>query len=324
LLLQLDRVLPRVTAIPALPLLAPWYRVVGSGERLLLDYAQSLVVLEGAAVRALMPSLLPLLDGRHGVDELAARLGPPSRPAIEAALRLLAEHGVVVDGPDAPADVRDGARSAAAAFGISPSAAADSLRSAALGVVGSGEIRADLLRLLGAVGFRNLRRLRWRGRGRVDLAILAPAADELDRLPPWNRAALERGAPFLLLRPWDGHAATVGPLVLPGQTCCYECVLLRRSANSGLGADLMELESAPLAAPPDPALAAFTAALAAHLSVRWLVGGDRTVPGTLYALETRPSPRLLEHTVLRVPRCPACSVASHAAPPLPWHTAAAA
>jgi hypothetical protein len=58
--------------------------------------------------------------------------------------------------------------------------------------------------------------------------------------------------------------------------------------------------------------------------LRWLVGADRTAPGVLYAIETQPALRLGEHAVLRVPRCPACSVSGRAAPPLPWHAAAAA
>jgi hypothetical protein len=66
-----------------------------------------------------------------------------------------------------------------------------------------------------------------------------------------------------------------------------------------------------------------SAALAAQLTVRWLIGGDATVPGTLYTLEARPALRLDTHAVLRVPRCPSCSVAERLAPPLPWHAAAA-
>src|SRR5205823_14622223 len=139
LLLLLARVLPRVTAVPALPLLAPWYRVVGDGERLLLEYAQSVVVLEGAAVQTLLPALLPLLDGTRSVDDLAARLGPPARPAIEAAVALLAEHGAVIDGPDAPPDLRDAARGVAAAYRLSPAVAADRLRTAVVGAAGSGD-----------------------------------------------------------------------------------------------------------------------------------------------------------------------------------------
>jgi len=315
--------LRRVTDRPVLPLLAPWYRVVGDGGRLLLEHAQSLVVLEGEAVRTLLPSLLPLLDGTHGIEELALRLGPAARPAIESALELLTAHGLVVDGPDAPPDLRAPARSAAAAYGLAPTVAAERLRRGSVGLVGTGGLRLDLLRLLAASGLCDVRRLGWRGRGRAELVVVVPAADELDRLRAWNRAALEHRRPFLLVRPWDGRAASVGPLVLPGQTCCYECVLLRRGANSGYPEEIADVEAAPLAAPPDPALGAITAALAAHLAVRWLVGRDATVPGVLHTVEARPSPQLVEHVVLRVPRCPACSPAELQAAPLPWHAAVA-
>src|SRR5262249_59292684 len=142
--------LPRVTADGTRPLLAPWYRAVGHGDRPLLEYAQSVVVLEGGAVRTLLPALLPLLDGTRTVGELAARLGPAVAPAIEAAVDLLRERGIVVDGPDAPADLRDAARAAAAAYGLSPATAADRLQKATVGVVGRGGSRLDLVRLLAA------------------------------------------------------------------------------------------------------------------------------------------------------------------------------
>jgi len=326
LLLLLARVLPRVTgagpARPALPLLAPWFRVLGDGKRLLLEHAQSLVVLEGAAVRALLPVLLPLLDGTRTVDDLAARLGPAARPAIEAAVDLLHEHGVIVDGPDAPAGDRAPARAAAEAYGLSPAVAAERLHSATVGVAGTGPLRPDVVRLLVAAGVRDVRRLGWRGRGHADLTVVVPAADEVERLPRWNRTALRRDSPFLLVRPWDGRTVEVGPLVLPRQTGCHACLLLRRAGASAYPEDFAELESAPIAALGGAAVSALAAAVVVEVALRWLVGRDRAVPGIVHTIELRPRLRLREHTVLRVPRCPACSNVERAAPPLPWHAAA--
>src|SRR5262249_23918384 len=92
LLYLLLRDLLHVTAIPERPLLAPWYRLAGDGARLLLEHGQSVVALEGAAVRTLLPHLLPLLDGTRTYDELAARLGVAARPALDHALETLASH----------------------------------------------------------------------------------------------------------------------------------------------------------------------------------------------------------------------------------------
>jgi len=305
------------------PLLAPWYRVVGDGDRLLLEHGQAVVVLEGAAVGTLLPALLPLLDGTRTVEDLVARLGPAVRPAVEHALATLEANGLLVEGPDAAGAGREAAAALAAAFGLPPAVAAARLRAGTVGIVGGGVEGVEAARLLHACGVGEVRRLSWRAVGVVDLALVAPAPDELDRLPAFNRRALGRELRWLLVRPFDGRLAAVGPLVVPGQTACYECLLLRRGANCGYGEELAALESAPLAARADAAFAAMAAALAAHVALRWLGGRDPALPGLLLALEARPALRLGEHAVLRVPRCPACSAVDRAAP-LPWHGAAEA
>src|SRR3954454_11492135 len=108
-------------AIPSRPLLAPWYRLVGDGDRLLLEHAQVVVVLEGAAVSTLLPQPLPRLDGTRTVDDLVDRLGGAARPAIEGALRTLAEHGLRTEGPPASGPARRSAHALAAAHGQAPS-----------------------------------------------------------------------------------------------------------------------------------------------------------------------------------------------------------
>src|SRR5439155_1548874 len=190
--------------------------------------------------------------------------------------------GVVIAGPDAPPGVRDDARAVAAVHRLTPALAADRLRSASVGVVGSGSARLDVARLIAAAGIGDVRRLGWSGRGRADLAVVAPAADELDRLPAWNRVALASGVPFLLVRPWDGRMAAVGPLVLPGQTCCYECLLLRRGR--------------PAAAP--------TRRLVVHghraqpRRVPGFVGGAASLPGDVRGARWRRARRLVAASLL--------------------------
>jgi bacteriocin biosynthesis cyclodehydratase domain-containing protein len=324
LLHLLLRDLLHVTAIPERPLLAPWYRLAGDGDRLLLEHGQSVVALEGAAVRTLLPQLLPLLDGTRGYDDLVTRLGLASRPAIDHALETLASHGLLVEGPIAPPELRPAAHAVAAAFDLAPSVAAERLRAGSVGVVGSSAAGVEVARLLRLCGLGEVRRIRHGRRGSVDLALFVAAVGELEALESWNRRAHERGTRWLAVRAYDGRFAAVGPLVVPGESCCYECVLLRRASNLAYGDHMREVEEAPVAARADAAFEAVVAALAAHLALRWIAGRDTTLPGVLYAIEARPALSVTEHVVLRVPRCPVCSSAGAVAPRLPWHEADAA
>lgn len=314
----------RVTRVPERPLLAPWYRLVGDGDRLLLEHGQSVVALEGAAVRTFLPVLLPLLDGTRGYEDLVVRLGRAVRPALDRALETLAAHGLLVDGPDVSPEARPSAHAVAAAFDLPPSVVAERLAAGVVGVVGQSPLGVEIARLLRLCGLERIRSLRQRSRARVSIAVVAPGAAELEGLRSWNRRALRTGTPWLAVRAYDGRFASVGPLIVPGESCCFECVLLRRAANLVHGYDLDEIERAPLAARADAAVEAVVAALAAHLVLRSVAGRDTTLPGILYTVEARPALTLGEHAVLRVPRCPACSDVDRSAPRLPWHEAEAA
>lgn len=275
-------------------------------------------------MRVLLPALLPLLDGRRTIEELAERLGHVARPAIVQALEILASHGLLVEGPNAPPELRASAHAVAGAFDLSPAEAASRLGAATVGVVGSAAVGAEIARLVHASGVPHVQRVSWRRTARIALAVVAPAADEVDALAGWNRLALDEGVDWLPVRPYDGSIATVGPLVVPGESPCYECLLLRLAANVEYGPDLAEIDAAPVAARADAALETLVAALAAHLVLRWVAGRDTTLPGTLHVVEGRPALRWAEHPVLRVPRCGACSPTERLASPLPWHEAGAA
>ena len=308
-------------SIPERPLLAPWYRLVEDGERLLFEHGQTLVILEGAAVKAFLPALLPLLDGTRTYDDLVECLGPAARPAVDLALEAFASNGLLVEGPDVAPGMQAAAHALASMLDVPPRLAAERLGDAAVAVIGSSRVRPEVVRLLRASGVGRVSLEAWDSEAPSDLAVVIPAPGERAELDRWNRAANARRVRWLPVSPYDGRFAGVGPLIVPHESCCFECFVRRRSSNSAFAEHFGAVDAAPLAARGDPALEAFVCALAAHLAVRWIGGRDTTLPGVLYAVEARPALSLGEHAVLRVPRCPVCSNVELVPGRLPWHEA---
>jgi len=220
--------------------------------------------------------------------------------------------------------VRTPAHAVAATFDLTPAVAAERLGGAVVGVVGSAPAGVEIARLLRASGVGDVQRSRWKARERFDLAVVTPAGNELEQVESWNLGAQETCVPWLPVRPYDGRFVAVGPLFIPGESCCFECVLRRRAANVEYGEFLREIEAAPLAARADATFEAMAVAFAAQLALRWIAGRDPTLPGVLHAVEARPALSLREHPVLRVPRCPVCSSTERLPARLPWHGAEAA
>lgn len=311
--------------VPLRPQLKPWYRLVETPDALVVEHAQSALVFEGAAARRLLPSLLPLLDGTRTVDDVVGRLGPETRPGVERALGLLAERRLLLDGPrlrDAgrPGTVETIELLASLDAGATLDGVAAALAEARVEVLGSGDVAAALVEVLLASGVGGVERGEgFEARGRTDdLAVVVPGRDEAAQVEAWNRRALAVGRVWLQVLPFDGRFAAIGPLYVPGETCCFECYRLRRRATSGYAEEFAAVESAPVAAPAGPALGAAVAALAATVVLRWLAHRDQRLPGVFHAYE-RGGLSLTEHRVYRVPRCPACSPGADVAPPLPWY-----
>jgi len=299
------------------PLVAPWYRVADVGDALVLEHGQAAVRFDGAAATTLLPRLLPLLDGTRTVDEVVACLGERIRPAVEHALRLLEERGLLREGPPA-SDGRDTVARLLAASGPhrSESELARVLGMARVAVVGSGRTAADSARALREAGIGTVTRGPWEVAPEVELVVAAPAREELERLGSWNRAALAAELPWLQVLPFDGRFAAVGPLYLPGETCCQACYRLRRHANVPYPDEFEAVEAVSSQAATPPPLAGVLAGLAALVVARWLATADPTLPGRLFAVELRQGPAVAAHHVYRVPRCPDCS--ERTARPLPW------
>jgi len=316
--------------IPERPFIKPWYRLAKDGERLLFEHGQAVLVLEGKATARLLPALLPLLDGERTLDEITEALGEPVEAATRSALQLLADRGVLTAGPtleELPGPAQEAAHhlSSTSRTGASPGETRRALETASLALVGSGAVAGETNRLLRRSGAANLERVAWSfddAPSSADLVIVTPAPSETPLLEVWNRRALEIQVPWLQVLPFDGRLATVGPLYLPGETCCYECYRHRRVANLEYGDEFFVLERSGIRSPAPPALVSALAGLAASLALRWLAHRDPLLPGAFYAFEPGALFRLSFHRVYRVPRCPACSGLEGLAAPLPWFKAA--
>jgi bacteriocin biosynthesis cyclodehydratase domain-containing protein len=324
LLLRLPHLQPLVTVspqLPELPLLAPWYRLVETTDGLVLEHGQRVLALGGAAARTLLPRLLPLLDGTRTVDEIVAVVGVAAERAVAGALRLLRDNGVLVEGPP-PACGDEFAETVsflAAEGGESPATVAGRLTDASVGVVGSGLAGTEAARILRRAGVARIGLRRWDAAQPDDLTVVAPGGPEAAELAAWNDRALATGRPWLLVLPYDGVFAGIGPLFVPGETACHECYRLRRAAAMGIGVLSDALDGEPVRAGGGPALAVAAGATATTHVLRWLAIHDPSLPGVLFALEPRGGLTLSAHAVLRVPRCPVCSGCAREAAPLPWY-----
>lgn len=312
--------------LPERPALAPWCRLVEDGSRVLIEHGGTLVTLEGAAARALLPRLLPLLDGTRTREELETTLGPVAAPAVDNALALLAEHRLLVDGPtvDGGRPVVAAATFAAAVAGsTTPAVAVDVLESARVAVVGSGSIASELARLLPLSGLPRVETLSLDSEpGEGSFIVAAPEHDDLDALSSLNDLTLRRREPWLQVLPYDGRFVIAGPVFVPGTSACHTCFVTRRAAASGFDEDFDLVEHAPRRAPLPAPLVSIAAGLAAILAVRWLTTADPTLPGRFYALEAGVVLGLRFERLLRVPRCAACGPHAQAVPS-PWFEAVA-
>lgn len=318
--------------LPTRPYLKPWYRVARTDTSLIFHFGNTVTLLEGKAATALIPFLLPRLDGRHTAAELEQLLGDNGRPAVRNALAVLAERDLLIDGPPIPGADLALAETTAFAGATAPveaplNAVAERLRTANVAVVGSGRgaeevVRALRLSGLASAGAAQLAELEAGApSARCDLIVAAPAHDEMSLLTAVNRHALAARRPWLQLLGFNGAFAAVGPMYLPWETACYECFRLRRGANVDYPQELFALDGGAAAYDQAPALHVTQAGLAALVVIRWIVSGDATLPGAFQALTAGFENTLTVHHVLRVPRCTACSPARGSAPPMPWHEA---
>jgi bacteriocin biosynthesis cyclodehydratase domain-containing protein len=148
----------------------------------------------------------------------------------------------------------------------------------------------------------------------ADLVIAAGSRSALREVGARMHAA---GRPWLPIHPFDGRFQLVGPVVVPAEGPCLECVALRWASTTPFAADHEEAADAVAPIPRDPSLDAIAAGFAARYAARWIFAGDWLVASTVLVLE----PKVLSaeaHPVYRVARCGTCGPRPYAGVVSPW------
>lgn len=313
------------TTLPQIPAIKPWYRIHRDDQQTIFHYADTAVVLRGRAATTLIPRLLPVLDGRHSLAELEQLAGERAWPAVRAALDALAAHDLLFEAavPEESTPLARTAVYAAGAhgFGTAFGDIVRNLETARVFVHGTSAVANEIVRGLHASGIESATQLAATDGAaeRGDLVIAAPSIAELPSLRDVNRWALGCGQPWLQVLPYDGRFAAVGPLYVPRETACYECYLLRRASTVEYTSESLVLDRATARFEPAAAIDLTLAGLAIVHALRWLSARDTMIAGSMQAFDPTSLDRALTvHHVLRVPRCPACTIAGQLAPPLPW------
>lgn len=137
--------------------------------------------------------------------------------------------------------------------------------------------------------------------------VVADGDDEPGRLlAEVNDAALRSLVPWLPVSAYDGTVTHVGPLLLPGETACFECLRQRLGAVPAYASLYDPVISGAAAVPTPRALRTWAYAVTALLLLRWLGHGDADLPGELFTLDPARL-QVRRDRVFRLPHCPACA-----------------
>jgi len=151
----------------------------------------------------------------------------------------------------------------------------------------------------------------------LDCLVVTSDMGGVTQLRAWNEFAVLHGLDFLpvLLQDLVGY---VGPLVVPGQTPCYECVVARQNAHL---MDYQSRRAMEAAFVQDQAVGGFHPSIAAvlgdiaalELTKFYGLGGALARPGVLIEVNILGS-EMHSRRVLRLPRCSVCSRLNRVSP----------
>lgn len=253
--------------------------------------------------------VVPLIDGAHDADAIADALAGQVEPAkVYYALALLQKNGYVVE------STPDIARETAAfwyGMDVEPRAAIAALRAKKVRVRAVGEVDpARLRRALDEVG------VGLTADDTADLEVVVTDDYLRAALTEVNARALASGRPWLLVKP-AGVEPWIGPLYVPGQTGCHQCLRQRLERNRLVHKFIADKKKLPDIPPLVPASlsASFNAAceIAAVEAAKFLAGAAIGLQGKVLSLDAR-AWAVQTHRLSKHPGCEACGARVEAKP----------
>lgn len=205
----------------------------------------------------------------------------------------------------------------------------DLLRQASVRVVGTGGLSEAIRDELAGTGIDRPTSTGEQAARPADVIVYVADGEHARDVGAFNRARIddETRTPWLLVQPFDGARAFVGPLIAPEVSACAECYRLRRLSNFPDGDVSQELEDAVTLAVGQVARASslshvFVVGMVAQVVLDFVLSGfdgPTSTPGFVRVLtNTATELSVTSHRVLRVPRCPECSAARGTGSPQIW------
>ncbi|POZ50904.1 TOMM precursor leader peptide-binding protein [Methylovulum psychrotolerans] len=276
------------------------------GEGVLLLSEQDSKALYGSIYEA----VAPLLDGRSADAVVAALAGRIDPAKVYYALLRLEQNGYTTELTDIAPEV--------AAFwhglGLDPQAMQQHLQQQPINLIALQPAFAEPVRQVFAELDITVAET---GQSALDVVL---ADDYLDlALSAHNRTALATGRPWLLAK-LSGNEIWLGPIFVPGQTGCYECLhsrLERHQRARGFVADKLGVGLASLPLVLSPMSLALAARLLALETAKHLAGcTEQPLLGKVLSLNLA-TLQSQSHTLSRNPCCNGCGEPMPATLPAP-------
>lgn len=286
------------------------------------------VKLEGEGIEEAIELIFDRAAGEGATrEQLAELFHPEAKKAIEGLISELMRRGLLMSG-DEPSLVENGESPSDVfywQFGTTARRVHHLLRAISISILGVNSISHHLIAALQSSGFESIHLIDSPFDSHaysLDSQISSEtecvvATSEIGFYPilfEYNRLCLDQKRPFLpvVLQDMKGY---IGPLVVPGNTPCLECLRLRRNSHFDEPEFRQRLEAESVAGEEivgfHPTMSSVLGNIAAFELARFHSQVPRgSLVGSLTEIDLI-SGHMTTRKLLKIPRCPSCSSLRH-------------